>query len=155
MIQARLHYRRLLHSLVGPETLGQLRVRRVFVATRGEEPAGFLMASPIPATNEWLTEQFVRGHNASNGTPELIIDSAVQWLAKLRSDCVTLGLAPLSTKGEDLTSHSLLIQIGFKWVRAHERQFYNFEGFDSFNAKFAPEKWEAVYAVANELMFLI
>jgi lysylphosphatidylglycerol synthetase-like protein (DUF2156 family) len=76
-------------------------------------------------------------------------------VAEQRADYVTLGLAPLSTRGGDLTSHSLLIQIGFKWVRAHGRRFYNFEGLDSFKAKFAPEKWEAVYAVANETRFSI
>jgi len=144
-----------LHFLVEPETLGHLRDRRVFVATRGGVPVGFLVASPIPARRGWLTEQFVRGHNAPNGTAELMIDAAVRWVAEQGSDYVTLGLAPLSTRGGDLTSHSLLIQIGFKWVRAHGRRFYNFEGLDSFKAKFAPERWEAVYAVANESRFSI
>jgi phosphatidylglycerol lysyltransferase len=144
-----------LHFLVEPETLGNLRDRRVFVATRGEVPVGFLVASPIPARRGWLTEQFVRGRGAPNGTAELMIDSAVRWAAEQRAEYVTLGLAPLSTRGGDLTSHSLLIQIGFKWVRAHGRRFYNFEGLDSFKAKFAPERWEAVYAVSNEGRFSI
>jgi len=144
-----------LHFLVEPETLGQLRDRRVFVATRGEVPVGFLVASPIPARNGWLTEQFVRGRGAPNGTAEMMIDSAVRWVAEQGSDYVTLGLAPLSTRAGDLTNHSLLIQIGFKWVRAHGRRFYNFAGLDSFKAKFAPERWEAVFAVANEVRFSI
>jgi phosphatidylglycerol lysyltransferase len=144
-----------LHFLVEPETLGQLRDRKVFVATRGAAPIGFLVASPVPARNGWLTEQFVRGSNAPNGTAELMIDAAVRWVADQQSDYVTLGLAPLSTRGGELTSHSLLIQIGFRWVRAHGRRFYNFEGLDSFKAKFAPEKWEAVYALSNEPRFSI
>jgi phosphatidylglycerol lysyltransferase len=40
-------------------------------------------------------------------------------------------------------------------VRAHGRRFYNFEGLDSFKAKFAPDKWEAVYALANERRFSV
>lgn len=144
-----------LHFLVEPETLGQLKDRRVFVATRRGVPVGFLVASPIPARNGWLTEQFVRGHDAPNGTAEMMIDSAVRWIAEQRADYVTLGLAPLSTRGGDLTNHSLLIQVGFKLVRAHGRRFYNFEGLDSFKAKFAPENWEAVYAIANEAKFSV
>ena len=142
-----------LHFLVEPETLGQLRDRRVFVATRGEVPVGFLVASPIPARNGWLTEQFVRGHDAPNGTAELMIDSAVRWAAGQNSDYVTLGLAPLSTRAGDVTDQSLLIQLGFRWVRAHGRRFYNFAGLDSFKAKFCPDKWEAVYAISNESEF--
>ncbi len=144
-----------LHFLVEPETLGQLKDRRVFVATRGAVPVGFLVASPIPARNGWLTEQFVRGHDAPNGTAELMIDSAVRWVAEQRANYVTLGLAPLSTRAGEMTSHSVLVRLGFRWVRAHGRRFYNFEGLDSFKAKFAPDKWEAVYALANERRFSV
>jgi phosphatidylglycerol lysyltransferase len=144
-----------LHFLVEPETLGQLRDRRVFVASRGTAPVGFLVASPIPARNGWLTEQFVRGRGAPNGTAELMIDSAVRWVADQRADYVTLGLAPLSTRAGEMTSQSALVRLGFRWVRAHGRRFYNFEGLDTFKAKFAPEKWEAVYALANESRFSI
>ncbi|HEY5086678.1 MAG TPA: DUF2156 domain-containing protein [Gemmatimonadaceae bacterium] len=144
-----------LHFLVEPETLGQLKDRRVFVAARGTVPVGFLVASPIPARNGWLTEQFVRGHNAPNGTAEMMIDSAVRWVAEQDADYVTLGLAPLSTRAGEMTSHSWLVRLGFRWVRAHGRRFYNFAGLDSFKAKFCPDKWEAVYAISNERAFSI
>jgi phosphatidylglycerol lysyltransferase len=144
-----------LHFLVEPETLGQLRDRRVFVATRGKLPVGFLVASPIPARNGWLTEQFVRGHEAPNGTAEMMIDAAVRWVAQQGAGYVTLGLAPLSARAGEMSSPSLLIRLGFKWVRAHGRRFYNFAGLDSFKAKFAPERWEAVYAIANGPQFSI
>jgi phosphatidylglycerol lysyltransferase len=144
-----------LHFLVEPETLGQLRDRRVFVATRGDIPVGFLVASPIPARNGWLTEQFVRGHDAPNGTAEMMIDAAVRWVADQEADYVTLGLAPLSTRAGEITSQSFLIRLGFRWVRAHGRRFYNFAGLDSFKAKFCPDRWEAVYAISNEERFSI
>ncbi len=142
-----------LHFLVEPETLGQLRDRRVFVATRSDVPVGFLVASPIAARNGWLTEQFVRGHDAPNGTAEMMIDRAVRWAAKQDARYVTLGLAPLSIRAGGIVDQALLIRLGFKWVRAHGRRFYNFEGLDSFKAKFAPEKWEAVYAISDEARF--
>lgn len=144
-----------LHFLVEPETLGQLRDRRVFVATRGTLPVGFLVASPIPARDGWLTEQFVRGHEAPNGTAEMMIDAAVRWVAQQGAAYVTLGLAPLSARAGEMTSPSLVIRLGFKWVRAHGRRFYNFSGLDSFKAKFAPEKWEPVYALSNDRRFSI
>jgi phosphatidylglycerol lysyltransferase len=144
-----------LHFLVEPETLGQLRDRRVFVATRGDVPVGFLVASPIPARNGWLTEQFVRGHDAPNGTAELMIDAAVRWVAEQNADYVTLGLAPLSTRAGPMMNQSVLLQLGFRWVRAHGRRFYNFAGLDSFKAKFCPDRWEAVYAISNERKFSI
>jgi phosphatidylglycerol lysyltransferase len=144
-----------LHFLVEPETLGQLRDRRVFVATRGSVPVGFLVASPIPGRNGWLTEQFVRGHDAPNGTAEVMIDTTVRWVAEQNADYVTLGLAPLSTRAGTLSGQRLLIRLGFRWVRAHGRRFYNFEGLDSFKAKFCPGEWEAVYAISNERRFSV
>lgn len=144
-----------LHFLVEPETLGHLRDRRVFVAARDGAPVGFLVASPIPARNGWLTEQFVRGHGAPNGTAELMIDAAVGWVAEQDSEYVTMGLAPLSTRAGDGSDQSLLMRIGFRWLRAHGKRFYNFTGLDTFKAKFCPDVWEAVYAVANEKRFSV
>lgn len=142
-----------LHFLVEPKTLGDLRDRRVFVAERHGAPVGFLIASPIPARNGWLTEQFVRGHGAPNGTAELMIDAAVRWMIEEGADYVTLGLAPLSRRAGDDVHASWWNRLAFWWARAHGRRFYNFEGLDAFKAKFCPEWWEAVYAVANERAF--
>ncbi|HYW31700.1 MAG TPA: phosphatidylglycerol lysyltransferase domain-containing protein, partial [Gemmatimonas sp.] len=50
-----------LHFLVEPHTLDDLRGRRLFVAERGAGIVGFITASPVPARNGWLVEQFVRG----------------------------------------------------------------------------------------------
>jgi phosphatidylglycerol lysyltransferase len=38
-------------------------------------------------------------------------------------------------------------------VRAHGRRFYNFDGLDAFKAKFRPDSWEPLYAIANEKRF--
>lgn len=142
-----------LHFLVEPETLGHLRDRRVFVAVRDSDPVGFLVASPIAARNGWLTEQFVRGRGAPNGTAEMMIDAAVRWMADQKADYVTLGLAPLSRRAGDGKDQSWWLELGFRWVRAHGRRFYNFGGLDTFKAKFCPESWEPVYAVASERHF--
>lgn len=148
-----------LHFLVEPETLGNLRDRRVFVAARrgrgggGGDPVGFLIASPIAARDGWLTEQFVRGRAAPNGTAELMIDAAVRWMADENAQYVTFGLAPLSSRAGEGEAQSFWMRVAFGWVRAHGRRFYNFEGLDKFKAKFCPERWEAVYAISNERSF--
>lgn len=144
-----------LHFLVEAQTLGDLRDRRVFVAVRDDEPVGFLVASPIAARNGWLTEQFVRGNGAPNGTAELMIDAAVRWMAEEGAEYVTLGLAPLSKRGGEETEQSIWLRMAFRWVRAHGRRFYNFDGLDRFKNKFCPSRWEPVYAVANEPVFSI
>lgn len=159
-----------LHFLIEPETLGELHDRAVFVAIRDDHPIGFLIASPIPARRGWLTEQFVRGHGAPNGTAELMIDAAVRWMAESGAEYVTLGLAPLSnhlshhaedvasnapsdTPGDALPPQPLWLHFLFHWVRAHGRRFYNFDGLDAFKTKFAPEQWEPIFAISNERHF--
>jgi phosphatidylglycerol lysyltransferase len=144
-----------LHFLVEPDTLGTLHDRTVFVAVRGGIPVGFLMASPIPARRGWLIEQFVRGIDAPNGTAELMIDTAVRWMAAQNAEYVTLGLAPLSNHAgiDARATEPLWLRFAFNWTHAHGRRFYNFDGLDAFKAKFNPERWEPAYAIANEHSF--
>ncbi len=143
-----------LHFLVEPETLSRLFDRRIFVAEQERKPIGFLVASPIPRRNGWLIEQFVRGHNAPNGTTELMIGAAFDAMIERGSGYITLGLSPLSPHAPVQAPHNppwLKFVLG--WMRAHGRRFYNFEGLDAFKAKFDPEAWEPVYAIANEPRF--
>jgi phosphatidylglycerol lysyltransferase len=143
-----------LHFLVEPETLSLLDGRRIFVASVHGEVVGFLVASPIPVRNGWLTEQFVRGWRAPNGTVELLVDFMVRSMAESGSTYVTMGLVPLSTRGVSLPEDNPLWLRGLtRWVRAHGRRFYNFGGLEAFKAKFRPHSWEAIYAISNETRF--
>jgi phosphatidylglycerol lysyltransferase len=145
-----------LHFLIEPQTFGELRDRKIFVALRGDDPVGFLVASPIPARRGWLTEQFVRGDGAPNGTAELMIDTAIRWMAEHEAQYVTLGLAPLSTHAQvPVQTEPLWLRLLFHWTRAHGRRFYNFDGLDTFKAKFTPERWEPVFAISNERRFSV
>lgn len=144
-----------LHFLVEPDTLERLFDRRVFVARRGAGGGngaiiGFLVASPAPARHGWLIEQLVRGRAAPNGTAELMVDAAMRNLAEDGFTYATLGLSPLSRRaGVEDTPNPAWLRLMLRWVRAHGRRFYNFEGLDQFKAKFQPERWEPVYAIAN------
>ncbi|MCE7934868.1 MAG: DUF2156 domain-containing protein [Chlorobi bacterium CHB2] len=143
-----------LRFLVEPETLGRLFDRRVFVAQRGKQVVGFIVASPVPQRNGWLIEQIIRGHNAPNGTAELMVYWTAQALRHSGSDFMTLGLAPLSRNASiPQTTNPLWLQATLAAVRAHGRRFYNFDGLDSFKAKFRPHSWDPVYAIANTPTF--
>jgi phosphatidylglycerol lysyltransferase len=143
-----------MHFLVEPDTLSRLFDRRIFVArSRSIEIMAFLVASPAPARSGWLVEQFVRGRKAPNGTVELLLDAAMRSLAADGYDYVTLGLAPLSRHGVAAATNPPWLRLILRWVRAHGRRFYNFEGLDNFKAKFQPERWEPVYAIVNESRF--
>ncbi|MCV4615188.1 hypothetical protein OFM04_35350, partial [Escherichia coli] len=47
----------------------------------------------------------------------------------------------------------LLIRFILAWLRKHGQRFYNFDGLDSFKAKFLPDGWEPVFAIAGEPVF--
>jgi len=144
-----------MHFLVEPETLERLEDRRVFVAERHGVPVAFLVASPVPARRGWLIEQIVRGmegdRRAPNGATELLLHAAALELAAGDARFVTLGLAPLSRRADPADSHPpWLIRRLLGRVRTWGRLFYDFEGLEAFKAKFVPDSWEPIYAIAGE-----
>jgi len=140
-----------LHFLVEPDTLARLFDRRVFVAERAGAVAGFVLLSPVATRNGYLFEQFIHRPGAPNGTVELMIDATMRALAADGFDYATLGLSPLSTRGKiEPFENPGWLRILLAWLRLHANRFYNFEGLDRFKAKLQPERWEPVFAVANE-----
>ena len=144
-----------LHFMVEPETLRELRDRRVFVAEReGYGVVGFTILSPVPARQGWLVEQIVRGRGAPNGTAELLIDFAMCAAAASGSSYATLGLSPLSERATVAPLRQpLWLRFLLKWVRLHGARFYNFVGLETFKAKFNPDVWEPIYAIAEGSSF--
>ena len=143
-----------LRFMTTPYTLGRILDRLVFVAEQQGRVVGFLVASPVPARRGWLVEQIVRGSGAPNGTAELLLDAAFTAMISAGSAYVTLGLAPLSDRADDgPVVDPWWLRWMLRWVRAHGRRFYNFDGLDRFKAKFDPEWWEPVFAVTNQPEF--
>lgn len=154
-----------LHFLVEPETLAFLEGRRIFVAIQSgcsqansaaeENVVAFLVLSPIPMRNGWLTEQFPRRKTAPNGTVELLVDAAARAVANDGATYLTMGLVPLSTQAasEDDPPNPIWLRMISRWVRAHGRRFYNFGGLEAFKAKFRPDSWEPIYVISNERRF--
>ncbi|MEJ7849668.1 MAG: DUF2156 domain-containing protein [Pyrinomonadaceae bacterium] len=143
-----------LHFVVEPNTLGRLDNRRIFVAEQREEVVGFLLLSPIPGRNGWLTEQFPHCPSAPNGTVELMMDAAMRTLGEDGYEYVTLGLAPLSKRAKiEPFNNPLWLRILLAWMRKHGQRFYNFDGLDSFKSKLVPDRWEPIFAISNEREF--
>lgn len=145
---------RSLHFLVEPQTLMNLEGRRIFVAEKNGSVVAFLNLAPIPRRQGWLTEQFVRGKGAPNGTIELLMNAAMRAVAADGAQYFTMGLVPLSnhnTLPED--PNPLWLRVLIAWVRAHGCRFYNFGGLDNFKSKFRPHAWEPIYAIAKEPQF--
>ena len=138
-----------MHFLIEPDTLANLADRRVFVAIREEEVIGFTTLSPIPERNGWLTEQFVRGHKATNGTIEMLIDFAIRTVAREGAEMVTMGMVPLSRKVAWNCDDPLWLRFTMNWVRAHGRRFYNFDGLEWFKDKFHPDRWDPIYVIST------
>lgn len=145
-----------LHFLVEPETLSLMSDRRVFVAEQNGRGIGFTVLCPITNRNGWLTEEFPRGKDAPNGTVELLLDAAIRTVASEGASYVTMGLVPLSQNGQqEGEENPIWLKVLLAWVRAHGRRFYNFDGLESFKAKFDPDYWEPIYAISNEKHFSI
>jgi phosphatidylglycerol lysyltransferase len=143
-----------MHFLVEPETLDELEGRRIFVAERNGSPVGFTVLSPVPCRNGYLTEQFVRGWGAPNGTVELCLYTALSTVCKEGAEYVTMGIVPLSHYGEIASKQNpAWLRLLAGWVRAHGRRFYNFDGLDAFKSKFQPAGWEPIYVIAKEPKF--
>ncbi|MDZ7801821.1 MAG: DUF2156 domain-containing protein [Trueperaceae bacterium] len=143
-----------LHFLTEVDTLRSLRDRHLLVASVGERPVGFLVASPVPTRAGWLVEQVVRTAAAPNGTAESLIDAMMRAAAEEGSGYLTLGLVPLAQRAElprDTPPRWLALTL--RLVRAYGQRFYNFAGLEHFKAKLAPERWDPVYAIANEARF--
>ncbi|MDQ6926844.1 MAG: phosphatidylglycerol lysyltransferase domain-containing protein, partial [Candidatus Eremiobacteraeota bacterium] len=76
-------------------------------------------------------------------------------VAAERADYFTLGLSPLSRRGSPPPDAGVpfWLRLTLRWVRAHGRRFYDFDGLDAFKAKFHPERWEPIYAIARGQAF--
>jgi len=142
-----------MHFLVEPETLDCLNDRRLFVAERNGRPIGFVTMSPVPTRSGWLTEQFVRGREAPNGTIELMLDTAIRTVGNEGAQMVTMGIVPLSTRAGSGEGNPAWLRAMTAWMRAHGRRFYNFDGLDAFKSKFHPDYWEPIFVISREKQF--
>lgn len=144
-----------LHFLVEPNVLeGVMADRRVLVARRHGKAVAFLVASPAKVRNGYLIELLARSSAAPNGSSELLVDAAMRLLAGEGCEYVTLGLVGLAHAADnEIRGNPAWLRALMYFARAHANRFYNFRGIERFRLKFAPDRWEPVYAISNERRF--
>lgn len=137
--------------MTDPYLLQRLDGRRLWVASQDPRPVGYAALAPVPARRGWLVEQIVRCPGAPNGTAESLVAAVARDVAAEGSRFITLGAAPLSRRGPQPTERPpWWFRTIAGWMRAHGTRFYNFRGLEHFKAKFRPQAWEPVFAVAVE-----
>ena len=118
----------------------------VFVAEARGRFVGFLIGCRVVFGDMLRVDVVARCPGAPNGTAELLVGEAFRRAARQGVERATLGLAPLSRRTN-------VRMRGWRGVAAGcARRFgaplYSFAGLEAFKAKFAPDVWVPLYAVA-------
>lgn len=146
----------ILRFLINPDILENTSGRRFFSARKNEKLISFLSLARVPGRNGWLVEHIFRGKNDLKGTSELLMDFAVKTVAEEGAAHATLGLSPLSKHAKfSYAMNPAWVRIVFNWLYFGASCFYNFKGLDAFKSKFAPHRWEPVYAIVNKPRFCL
>ena len=123
--------------------------RRYYVATRGEELVGCLVAVPIPSRAGWFFENIIRDPGAPNGTVESLLCAALGDARRRGDEIVSLGLSPLAGVDKQLGPHRAL-RVGLRLCYEHLGALYRFRGLHEFKARMRPHRWEPRYLVVAD-----
>jgi len=123
----------------------------VFVAEVHGHIVGFLVGSCVLFGNVYRVDAVARIPGAPNGTAELLVREAFRDADKRGISRSTLGLAPLSGRSNLKTRGWLGVVTGC--ARRFGGSLYSFAGLEAFKAKFAPDVWVPLYAVAPGARF--
>lgn len=130
--------------------------RRVFAARVEGRLVAYALAAPVPLRNGWLVEAIVRGEDAPNGASEALVAALSETFCAEGATYATLGLAPLSTRGEPVSGRNPLAERLVTLGRERTAGLYDFPGLEEFKAKFRPVEssgdagggWEPAYLLS-------
>jgi lysylphosphatidylglycerol synthetase-like protein (DUF2156 family) len=134
----------------------------VWVAERGDETVGFLSSSRALFGNVLRVDAVCRAPGAPNGCAELLVAEAFRQAACRAAEHgegelgrATLGLAPLSRRSgaRDPGAQGAAFRTLSGVSRRLASPLYSFAGLEAFKAKFAPDAWIPLYAVAPGRVF--
>lgn len=118
----------------------------VFIAEVRGRLVGFLVASCGLFGDLLRVDALARVPGAPNGTAELLVREVFRWATRRGVARATLGLAPLSRRsGAGMRGWRRVV---FGGVRRAGASLYSFAGLEAFKARFAPDAWLPLYAVA-------
>ncbi|MEE9385130.1 MAG: DUF2156 domain-containing protein [Nannocystaceae bacterium] len=121
--------------------------RRLYVAERGVELCGFLMAVPMYGADGWFIEDVIRHPGAPQGTTEALIAAAMRDAHQAGHSEVSLGLVPLADVRGGEGAHRWLRAL-LRGCYANLETLYRFRGLHAFKARLRPDAWHAQYIVS-------
>ncbi len=118
----------------------------VFVAEARGRIVGFLVGSRVLFGDMLRIDVVARLSASPNGTAEMLVYEAFRAAARRGRAHATLGLAPLSRRSGIKSGGWRGVVAGC--ARRWADPFYSCAGLEAFKAKFSPDAWVPLYAVA-------
>ena len=144
-----------LHFLIETDTIALTRDRRIFVASARRDGSGVsrgVARSRAPGMADRADRARSRSAERHLGAARRCGDArAGGRRCRVRDSGARAAFATIPLLGSLCAApgcDSLL-----RWVRAHGRRFYDFDGLDRFKTKFAPEEWEEIIAIDDRAPF--
>lgn len=122
--------------------------KRWFYAKKAEEIIGMALLNKIEGRGGWVLSQVIISPNASIGTSELLVSSAIDALAKEASFYISFGAVPAQKLG-DIQGLRKFSSWLIKFVFKLSRKLFHFDGKKVFWQKFQP-KGEPAYVLFGE-----
>jgi len=122
--------------------------KRWFYATQGSQFVGLVVLNQLQAHDGWLLNHLMITPEATNGTPEILVVSAIEALQKEGCKFVTFGSVPGDSLGKITGMGAISSWIAHKGYSIANKIFH-LEGNRMFWEKFQPQS-EASYLLFSE-----
>ncbi len=112
--------------------------KRWFYAKKGKKVVGVVLLNEVKAQGGWLLNRIMIRPDAPNGTPELLIITALNQLKKEGCEFVSFGMIPKSKVGRIVGLNPItdyFTRLGYKMASL----FFRLDGLRKFWEKYQPE----------------
>lgn len=109
---------------------------------------GVVVLNELQSKNGWLLNHLMITHDAPNGTPELLVISALETLEKENCNYVTFGAVP-AKKIKSIKGVNKMTEFFVHLLYSIARKIFSLDGFQTFWGKFNPSG-EKVYLLFSD-----